>query len=157
MLYARSWSSSNNSNYGLYLNACAYDGASAWLVDSVSFDSWSFSATVSDGKVYLGRPAGTAGTSGSVEIWTLSGAGKMINLYTTALDEPVWGLRLVNHLLVVELNDAIQLFDASNPVTLTNIIRSSLPVWGDLGGADGDSQNGLWVPLNDYGVWVIQP
>ncbi|MEI8340053.1 MAG: hypothetical protein WCH43_00765, partial [Verrucomicrobiota bacterium] len=157
VLYSRNWTSPNNSSYGLYLNACAYDGAAAWLVDSVTFDGWSFSATVSQGNVYVGRPTGTTGTSGSVEIWTLSNAGKMTNISTSTMDEPVWGLRLVNDLLVAQLNDAIQLFDMSNPATLTNLVRSSLPTWGDLGGADGDSQNGLWVPLNDYGVWVIQP
>ena len=157
LLFTRGWNSPDNSTSGLYLNACAYDGISAWLVDSAALDGWSFSAAVSGSNVYVGRPNGTSGVSGSVEIWSLSAAGKLTNVFAGAVNEPVWSLRLVNRVLAVETNDRIQLFDASNPLTLGKIVDSSIPVWGDLGGADGDAADGLWVPLGDYGVWMIQP
>src|SRR5207302_9053081 len=144
-----------NSAAGQYLDASAYDGASASLVDSVPLAGWSNPAVVDGVNVFVGASTGSAG--GEIDTWSLSDAGKLTQLGSIALDGAPYDLRAFGNLLAAQLGQKIELFDKSNPASLQNIGASD-PSTGlhlSLGHADGDVTRGLWPPLGDYGGEVV--
>jgi hypothetical protein len=140
---------------GQYLDASAYDGASASLVDSVPLAGWSNPAVVDGGNVLVG--ASTVSTGGEIDTWSLSDAGKLTQLGSIALDGAPYDLRAFGNLLAAQLGQKIELFDKTNPASLQQIGGSdpSFGLYLILDHADGDVTRGLWAPLGDYGVEVV--
>jgi hypothetical protein len=141
-----------------YLDASAYDGVEAHLIDSVALSQyWSNPTLVKDANIFVGRPAETADGKNALEVWTLTSAGKLTRLSQTVLDSAPYQFVNFGNLLAVQASDILQLFDVTDPAAPVSLIsdRPDGCVWYDLNKADGVLNRGLWLPLGIYGVATV--
>jgi len=152
-LFTVGWHVQDQSSSSQFLDASAYDGALATLLDSVALNSWSAPAVVDGGNVFVGRTSDNSG--GAIDRWTLASNNKLTLLASVALPSGPWSVHAFGDLLATQVDSRIVLFDKSGPTSLQQIGASdsgSCFYVPNLGGADGDVTRGLWVPLGDYGV-----
>jgi hypothetical protein len=143
------------------LDALAYDGVAAHLVDSLPLaSSWPRPVDVVGNNVFLGRSGYDYTTTNRyphyLEVWTVPNTGKFTQLGRLTLENPAQDLRDYPGMLAVQQSDqTILLIDLANPASLS-VIGSSRPAgclwWFDLAHADGNTSAGLWVPLGGFGV-----
>jgi len=166
-----------------YLDAVAYDGVATHGVDSIQLpQTWPHPVLANDANLFIGQvldvraasapttepkvvdatkpapaPGSTGSTAGSLEVWTLADTGKFTRLSSTALTSPANDLRKFGDLLAAQVNNKIQLYDASNPSELK--LRATGAPLGCIGYnlefATGTRDRGLWIPLGPYGVTRI--
>lgn len=145
------------------LEASAYDGVSAHLVDSLSLsNSWSHPALVCGTNVFLGRAPAYFDVESPMppvlETWTLSSAGRFTKLGSVALPIPASDLVAFPGLLTAQLDYIrVRVFDPSDPATLRPV--GDGPKTGcsyfNLRHADATPASGLWLPLDAFGVTGI--
>jgi hypothetical protein len=174
------WTTNSATMWAEYLDASAYDGVSAHLIDSLVLPAtWPRPLLVSGTDIFIGRSAGSspypvigpvvplaepAGLTGSgavnevpsaLETWYLSSAGKFQRSGNVTLSTPASALAGFGALLAVQHTDnSVTLFDASNGAALRPVGngRPGGCLWFDLQHADGAVGRGLWLPLGSYGV-----
>ena len=141
-------------DYSERIDALAYDGVAAHLVDSIDLPTaWPHPALVQDGFVFLGRPAATNQTA-AVETWSLSTVGKFNRVGNVSLNDNTQNIASVNDLLTLQLSNKIAVYDRTAPAALT-LLGSGGPdscIGYDIESADGDRAHGLWLPLSLYGA-----
>jgi len=148
-----------------FLDASAYDGVSAHLIDSLDLgQNWPHPVLVAGTDVFVGRP-GEPWVGGRpsnlpslLETWHLSDAGRWTRSGSVRLTTPVQSLANFNSLLAAQSWDnVLTLFDATNGATLRKVGegRPAGCLWFDLTHADGELGRGLWVPLGAYGVATV--
>jgi hypothetical protein len=150
------WHIQDQSNGGQFLDACAYDGALATLLDSVALAGWSAPAVFDGGNVFVGQSSDNSG--GSITRWVLSGDNKFTLLASVALGSGPWSVRAFGDLLATQVDGGVVLFDKSNSTSLQQVGASDSAscFYGlHLDGADGDLTRGLWVPRGDTGVQPV--
>jgi hypothetical protein len=154
------WDTNNMTDWTQWLDASAYDGVAAHLVDSLALpDYWSRPVLVLDTNIFIGRsgysPYPTNVVTPKLETWSLSDAGKFTLNGSVTLGQPANTFIGRSGLLAVQENDnSIDVFDDSNPGTLS-LLRHDQPtgcLWYDLNHADGNRAQGLWLPFGIYGV-----
>ena len=138
------------------LNACAYDGVGAYLIDSLPLPrTWPRPVLVDSGTVYLGRAAAAGKTNNALEAWRLSDQGQFGRRALAPLSQPAAALAIFGNLLAAQdQNNAVSLFDTTKPSALRPCGQGGPPgcLWCDLNHADGTLASGLWLSLDDYGV-----
>jgi len=168
--------------YTQYLDALAYDGVSAHLVDSLALsNTWPRPVLVAGDHIFIGRPSsnngviypgpivaldGTTDDSAAnppvapptLETWALADTGKFTRLGSVPLVNPASALLARGKLLAAQQSDnTVALFDITNPASL-DLIGTGSPggcTWFDLTHADGTIAGGLWLPLGSYGAALI--
>jgi hypothetical protein len=155
---------STNSYEGAeFLDASAYDGVSAYLVDSLSLSNVSpHPIRVSGTNIFLGHAqlfSTTNLVSPTLETWTLSSGGDFTKLGSVTLAGTASDLVSLPGLLAAQLQgNRVVVFDAANPTALRLVgegpTTGCLPF--DLRHADAAPARELWLPLNDYGVTGIK-
>ncbi len=148
-----------------YLDASAYDGVTAHLIDSLTLPfAWPHPVLVSSGNIYIGWPdygANTPATAAhSVQAWSVSDAGKFTRLSRTPISNPANSIAAFGDLLAVQQSDnTLTLLDVTHPAAPSRVGngRPAGCQWYDLTHADGrlesgSALNGLWLPLGAYGV-----
>jgi hypothetical protein len=138
-----------------WLDASACDGVSASLVDSMALPVAPRPLLVNGSNLFLGR-ADTTNQPSRLEAWTLSETtGRFTLLNSVELRTSAQALFSRGELLAAQFTRDANLFHAG---TLAPLGSGSAPacLTLDLGHADGDITHGLWVPLLDYGVKLIQ-
>jgi hypothetical protein len=178
------WTTNTETAWTEYLDASAYDGVSAHLIDSLPLPAtWPRPLLVSGGNIFLGRASNSSyepvtgpivpfganlnATAGSgaindglpaLETWYLSAAGKFQRAGSVTLNFSANTLAAFGELLAVQQTDnSVTLFDASNGAALRRV-GGGQPggcFWFDLTRADGALGRGLWLPLGTYGVAKI--
>jgi len=157
------WNVDPNAPWREYLDASAYDGVSAHLIDSLALSSlwphpvlaWGTSVLVADpgDNTAANSVAATLGT------WTVSNTGKFVRLGAISLASPAANLASFPGLVAASSWDsAVNLFDPRNPAALRLVGtgRSPLCWWSpDLQHADGELSRGAWIPLGPYGLTHI--
>ena len=160
MLYtvAQRPATAEGTDSGEWLDATAYDGVEAHLVDSLELPVlWPHPVLVNGATVYLGRPAAGTNSASQLEAWTLPDTGRFAKLAETILSQPAQSIAAFEGLIaVVSYQDYqdVQLFDATNPSVL-NQVGGGGPsgcVGFNLENADGLVRRGLWLPLGGFGV-----
>ena len=169
LLYATSshWLSSTNGtngyvwwNWTQQLDALAYDGVSAHLVDSLALPTtWPKPLRVVGNNVFLGRSGYDYSSTNRyphyLETWTVRDTGKFAQLGRVNLDQPASTLQDFPGMLAAQQNNnTIVLLDLADPANLT-IIGQNSPAgcfWFNLKNADGNASEGLWLPLGGFGV-----
>jgi hypothetical protein len=141
------------------LNACAFDGVAAYLVDSLVLpQTWPRPVLVNHSRTYLGRAAANGATNNTLEAWDLSSKGRFVRLAVASVDQPVPALAIFGDLLAAQDGTAaVSLFDVSTPSAL-RLCGQGAPagcLWFDLNRAAGALNSGLWIPLDDYGVTFV--
>jgi hypothetical protein len=141
-----------------WLDALAYDGVHASLIDSLALPSdWPHPTLVADTNIFFGVPAPDTNSTSAIEAWYLADSGKFVRSSSLPLEAPADTFAIFGNLLATQTDNRVQLIDASNPSSLT-VVGSGAPqnlLWFDLDHADGSLARGLWVPLGDYGVLKI--
>jgi hypothetical protein len=145
------------------LDASAYDGVAAYLVDSLSLsNNWLHPALVSGTNIYLGSARPVYATNvilPTLETWTLSGAGNFTQLGSTTLTTAASDLVPFPGLLAAQTDGAhVRVFDDSNPAALRQV--GDGPTTGclyfNLRHGDAAPARDLWLPLDAYGVISIK-
>jgi len=136
------------------ITASSYDGVNAHLVASLVLNyPYPRPVLADSGHLYIGKGGTTNDTNVTLQVWTLSNAGKFEQISSERLDSVAQQIEKVGDLVVVQNND-IQLFDARNPADLTFV--GSGPTASCYGvlldAADGEATRGLWLPAGWYGV-----
>jgi hypothetical protein len=142
-----------------WLDACAYDGVNAALIDSLALPKdWPHPVLVQGPSVFVGRPSNTDAKLDSVETWILSDTGKFTRLGAVFQSTQASALAGLGKLLVIQNNDyTYKLYDATDSAKLSLIGSGRVGgcVWADLNTIDGSLNRGIWIPLGDYGVAKI--
>ncbi|MBU6399191.1 MAG: beta-propeller domain-containing protein [Verrucomicrobia bacterium] len=153
------WDTNGVTDWNDWLDASAYDGVSAHLVDSVMLSTnWPHPVLVLDTNLFIGSPSSATNTPDQLEVWTLPASGQFSRLGATPLKASANVLAGFGSLLAVQESDSrLELFNDSDPAAL-GLVGSGKPsgcLWYNLPNADGTLDQGLWLPLGDYGVSVI--
>ncbi len=141
------------------VHACAYDGVGAYLVSSLPLSpTWPRPVRIDGTRVYLGRASADDKTASQVEAWGLNAAGFFVRQAVAALDQPVSVLACFGGVLAAQdETGAVTLFDTAVPSVLrpcgTGAAASGL--WYDLSRAAGSIADGVWIPLDDFGLAVV--
>jgi hypothetical protein len=159
------------SDWTEFLDASAYDGVSAHLIDSLSLpNAWPRPLLVTGTNIFIGRsgytngwwavsPNGVADVGPHyLESWFLSMSGRLMQSGRMRLASPANALADFDALLATqETDNTVVLFDASNGAALRQVGQAQPAgcLWFDLNHADGQLGNGLWVPLGVYGAAKI--
>ncbi len=142
-----------------WLDASAYDGVAAHLVDSLHLSAdWPHPVLVQGENLFIGSP-GTTNSPNLLQTWTLPPAtGRFSQLGALKLSDAAQSLSAFGPLLAGQSSaNGVLLLDATTPAALS-LITNALPdgcVGFNLNQADGALDRGLWIPLSDYGVWKI--
>lgn len=139
---------------GDWLDASAYDGVAAHLVDSLPLtNGYSSPVLVHEGAAYVARAASGTNLPPQLEAWILP-EGKFTRASAARLEQAAQVLGLFGNLLAAQGGEDVQLFDVSIPTVLAPLANSTAPGCAgfDLGAADGSVQKGLWLPLGEMGV-----
>jgi len=143
-----------------WLDAVAYDGVAAHLVDSFALpDRWPTPVLGRDAVIFVGRPAPDSHSSPQLESWALSSTGKFAKLCGLPLDSPAQNLVAFGDLLVAQTDRDLQLFSTDDPSRLAQTGGGGPAgcVGYNLEHADGASASGVWLPLGLYGVHHVGP
>ena len=134
---------------GEWLDASAYDGVAAYLVDSLSLTNWPRPITINGADIFVGR-------SSSLERWQLSAEGMLERLSTTDTKGPVYETKFFGDLAAVTSNSKILLYDATDRGAFRPVGEAMINCHGaDLQNADGALGRGVWIPQNEYGVLKV--
>ena len=157
------WRPDHADDWTEYLEASAYDGTAAHLVDSLALSNvWPRPLLVLGTNIFLGHPGYSYVTTDTephtLEIWTLPETGRFTRTAKVPLALPAVSLASVPGLLLAQESDnTIVPFDLAMPPALE--IRGEGRPPGclsmDLSNADGDAARGVWAPLGAYGVAAI--
>ncbi|MCS1411104.1 MAG: hypothetical protein M2R45_04300 [Verrucomicrobia subdivision 3 bacterium] len=146
-----------------WLDASAYDGVSASLVDSIPLTfRWPHPTLVDRDVVYVGIPA----TNGrlregeqrhemnTLTAYHLADTGTFEMVSQVTLPFPAHELRMMDSLLLGRANQELWFYDVEQPGELITLgAGSQSNCFGfNLAAADGSAATGLWVPGGDYGV-----
>jgi hypothetical protein len=142
------------------LAVCAYDGVHAYLVDHMLLPrAWPRPVRVNEeGVAFVGRASLDEDRIPSLEAWALSAAGRFERTGSAPLTTAASEINCFGSLLAVqESSGRIALFDAADPAQLTPCGGSEAAggLWPSLGRAWGDPADGLWFPLDDYGLLAV--
>lgn len=158
------WTTNSTWYWREFLDASAYDGVSAHLIDSLELsESWPHPVRVLESDVFVGRPGGAWGgvtndVPSALETWHLSDAGRWTRSGTVTLTLPAQSIVNFGALLAAQTWDnVVTLFDATDGAALRQVGqgRPSGCLWFDLTHADGELGRGLWIPLGAYGVATV--
>jgi hypothetical protein len=138
-----------------YLDASAYDGVEAHLIDSVKLGSvWPHPVLALAENVFIGQSAETSTGKNLLEAWALSTDGKFTRLSQTELSSAAQNFASFGNLLAAQNANQVSLFNVANPSAPAFLVSGGPPgcLWFDLSRADGALDRGLWLPLGMYGV-----
>ena len=163
VVYARSYhvAADGTRDYSVeWIDACAYDGVSAALVDSLALSKeWPRPALVQGNYLFLGSADSTTNQLNRLETWTLSEQGRFTPLSAFSQKSAANVFAVFGNLLAVQNYDSnYELLDMTNPLKLVLVGQSTAgSCWyGSLTYADGLLDRGLWIPLGDYGVTKVE-
>ena len=150
------WDTAQNTDWTEWLDASAYDGIAAHLVDSLPLRSWPHPLTLAGPDILIGEASPSNSVPNLLGTWTLDQTGHFTRLSSQELKVAAQDLFLTGNLLVV-VSDRLQLFNASDPASLKLIGENkSAYCWGyDLRNGDGSVDSGFWLPMGIYGATKI--
>lgn len=150
-----------------HVDASAYDGVSASLLDSVSMNiGWGAWARVDpeSGHVFMARAVSTTagGTTNwhhQLDSWRLDENGRFATVGNAhRLDQSPYNMRILNDLLIANDYSSHTFIDISDGTLGTTATWNSRGcIWSDLSGADGSAMQGVWLPHGSYGVSRVSP
>lgn len=153
-----SWTTNRELQGTEWLAASAYDGVAASLVDAMALpNARPRPVLVQAPAIFLGQP-GATNTPHQLETWALSmDTGRFTKLGALELDSPATSLSAWGNLLASQDGNRVRLFNAANPAApgLVGIGELKSCFNFSLEAADGFVDRGLFVPLNEYGVWQV--
>ena len=155
----KTWDTNDTSGLQ-WLAALAYDGVSAHWSDAISLPTtWPQPLLGWQGAIYLNR-INTDNSSAELEIWQLSAAtARLTRLGSTSTSPNSYTLAPVGNYLGGTDGRAMTLIDVSDPSAPKLWLKGELEgcISGTLDQADATPEQGLLLPLGNYGVGRIPP
>jgi hypothetical protein len=139
------------------IQASAYDGVSAWQLDSYITATPFYTASATDGThLYLAREAGAKGVVG-VGYNTTTGRLAQINTWTTS-EVPTMLNVTSGHLLASSYGnlEVASLAAATGVMTPVASFDTPTNLWLQVNRAAFTQALDLWIPAADYGVEYLQ-
>lgn len=155
------WDEEYRSDGREWIDAAAYDGVEVHRVDALELPmQWPHPVYLTDGRLYLGRPAVSSDTNGEtvsppmVEFWELSDEGAFGRIGRWEIPSAASDLRQIRDLFAAQANQELHMFQVEESGALIPIKAGpqNFCFWFDLEHADGSLSGGLWLPLGDYGI-----
>ncbi|MHC1768602.1 MAG: beta-propeller domain-containing protein [Verrucomicrobiia bacterium] len=143
-----------------WLHACSYDGVASYLVDSIPLSKeWPHDVLAQDRWVYITRPRTGDTVPAAMEVWTLNDSAKLARLSEQSLASNAYALHAISDLLVAEEEGGLEFFDLTQPSQLPRLGKGAVSGCSgfDVGAAAGSKKDGLWLPMDLYGVIQILP
>ncbi len=153
LAYSADWSNQKEA-----LFACTYDGVGAYQVTSLALPkTWPRPVRVDKGNVFLGRAAADEKGTHSIESWSLSDTGRFVFNASAAVKDPASEIVCFGGLLALQGSlGGVAMFDASDPAQMKPCGESPAPgVWVDVGRACGSLAEGVWIPVDDFGLMSV--
>lgn len=150
------WNDQGQTDWTQYLDASGYDGVNAYLVDSLKpTNSLATPQAAQDGTIFVAQS--NDGTTGQWQAWTVSVGGKFTLLSSAKMPAQPSNFKVIGTLLAVQASQTVSLYEVSNPSNPQPLASDDTFGWiyPNLSNADGAVNKGLWVPLQDYGVWGV--
>ncbi len=147
------------SDWSEWMDAISYDGVETRLVNSMPLPaSWPHPVLVNNQTVLLGRPSETKGGLPTVEVWTLTDAGKFSSIGRADLSTPVNDFKAIGDMVAFRVDSGLDIYDLSDPAVPVRRGSGSPMgcIWYDWEHADGALNGGLWIPLGSYGLGKIE-
>lgn len=152
--------------YTEQIAASAYDGLAAHWVDGFDLpNEWPHPVLAHQGYVLVGRPGSTTGGDAgrpavtvkpALQAWTLSTAGKFVQVAELALAADAQTLDRLNDLLAVTSQGRLDLYHAADPASLRLLGGASSCYWyANIRSGDGAADRGVWLPAGGYAVQHI--
>lgn len=138
-----------------WLDALAYDGISASLIDSLPLAvDWPSPVLVGGTNIFLGLAARDTNSTSTIETWNLADTGRFSRAGSLTLNAPAESFKLFGGLLASQTGNHLQLIDVSIPQSPQSVGGGgpSNCLWFNAENGDGSLARGLWIPLGDYGV-----
>jgi hypothetical protein len=165
LLFTQGYHYSSDGTYdgsSQFIDALAYDGVKNARIGSLGLPAaWPQAVLTVGPVVYVANPDPSAAGQGQIEDWTLvitgPGAGTFQKTGRITLPSAPYSLAAVGNLGLATDGRTLHLLDLRDPGALSRL-GSAAPagcVGLDLTGADGTPERGAWVPLHDYGVFVL--
>ena len=151
------WERDATSDYRNWIDASAYDGLEVYLIDSLRMpDRWPQPATVADGTLFIGVAGDTLSEDAQhvIESWRIGNDGLFTRTGLFEVETPANEFRYVNDLLAARTSGGLRFlgFPGDGSVLDLGELRGTGCYWLDLSNADGNMNEGLWVPMNALGV-----
>ncbi len=148
------------SDWSEWLDALAYDGVEAALIDSKALPTlWPHPVYIdTTGLVAIGSP-GQNGSPHSLVTMKMDAQGVWKKLDQLTFDQPISQLRgYEGSLLIGQIQNSLVLIDTMDPSDLKQdeIVQNEGCIWFDLSLGVGSREAGVWIPLSDYGVFGVQ-
>jgi hypothetical protein len=146
-----------------WLDASAYDGVQAHLVDSVQLadgaKNETFAISVSGDVACVARGGWDEGAAQRVEAWRLEMSGSWVKAGEAPLSAAPGETRVFGDVLLARNGSALDLFGLDGAGGLTPLAAQGGPgcFGGDLGRGDGNQAAGVWLPFGEYGAIRIGP
>jgi hypothetical protein len=145
-----------------FVDALSYDGVKAARISSLALPNvWPQAVLAVDRTVHISSPDAAVTGRGQVETWAFviagPGAGTFQKAGVVALPTPPYSMSAVNGLGLASDGIAVHLLDLRG-AGAPKFLGSGGPdgcVGVDLSHADGTPERGAWIPLHDYGVFVL--
>lgn len=147
------------------LEALAYDGLAAHLVDGLEIADHSLGQThvlsihAEAGLAYVARGGWQADARQRLEVWHIDGEGRWTAGSTQPLPAAPGELRRFGDVLLARSGGELSLFDISAPDAPGPLPSQPPPACfgGELSRGDGDRDRGIWLPLGEYGSVRVGP
>lgn len=145
---------------GTSIAALAFDGASAFLVDSLPLPQvWPQpSRVLADGRLLLGRASTTNTEPSKLESWSLRSDGRFHLDVAAPTPGPVTSVQDYSDLLVASTaTGEVVLYDLTTPILgqPLGVTQLGCTYWFDFSVSTGSAAEGLWIPRGYQGVWHL--
>lgn len=142
------------------IQALAYDGLSASLVDSLEAGGPTGAAAVlvrDNGQVLVSRAALTDADAARIEAWAVTGAGRFAQQGSLAAGSPVASFHDFGDVVLATTGSSFLFLSAGGPETLsqTGFAERPCSLWSDFNTADASADTGLWLARGTYGLWHV--
>ncbi|HLH56496.1 MAG TPA: beta-propeller domain-containing protein, partial [Verrucomicrobiae bacterium] len=153
------WDPNTAIDWTQWLDASAYDGVSAHLVDSLALSNYWALPVIADTNVFISNGdyywLATNPAPASIEAWSLSGTGRFTLNGSVMLNQLATKLFEYHGLLASrEIDGSLEVFKDTDPNALVRVGYDSPSscVWYDLSLGDSRPGDALWLPLGAFGV-----
>lgn len=150
------WTTNNLDVWSEWLDASAYDGVAAYLLDSYALPAqWPHPVTFFGTNVIVGLPA-TTNSPNQLKVLALDVNGKFTSAQTLKLGDAAQQLESAGNFLILQTQSELDLYTG----TIDGIVQA--------GAGAGTScyyyfqpnkaaaaESGIWLPLGDYGVLKV--
>jgi hypothetical protein len=150
------WTTNNPDVWMEWLDASAYDGVAAYLVDSVLLPAqWPHPVVVFGTNVCVGLPAGTNAPN-QLQVLNLDSNGKFAVRQTMKLQDPVQQMDIAGRFLLLQTASDLKMYALSpDGIIPAGEGTEASCYYYFQQNKTAANEAGIWFPMGDYGVLSV--